>query len=224
MTTTTHAAETEREAIVRLTAKARSEGVQITRDHNDGRFYASSVSRPGTRHYVTALSCTCLGFCRHQRCGHHSLLLAAIGWLDDDDDPDPDPPPPPAPAAIAVHHIPGHWTTGGWLRTNDCPEWHAPVTEIALDGEDVLRVCGDQFDVAVHWLEGGKPIDDLTSATPSGVSHRRAVEYWIRALAANNSANTDALLFAANIPEDYDAWDDMPDRDDDDDELEEEVA
>jgi hypothetical protein len=83
--------EAERdEAIRRLARKARAEGVQLYRDAWDGRFYASSVSCPGAMHYVTGISCDCMGFVSHQRCKHHSALLVALGWVTDETiEPDP---------------------------------------------------------------------------------------------------------------------------------------
>ena len=75
--------EAEREdAVRRLGAKARVEGVQLYRDARDGRYYASSVSRPGKLHYLTGVSCDCMGFAAHGRCKHHSALLLALGWVD----------------------------------------------------------------------------------------------------------------------------------------------
>ena len=84
--------EAERdEAIRRLARKARAEGVRFYRDARDGRHYASSVSCPGTMHYVTGVSCDCMGFASHGRCKHHSALLVALGWVADDTTPEPDP-------------------------------------------------------------------------------------------------------------------------------------
>ncbi len=79
------------EAIRRLAAKSRAEGVQLYRDSRDGRYYASSVSHPGKMHFLTGLSCTCQGFATHQRCKHHSALLLALGWVADDSAFEPDP-------------------------------------------------------------------------------------------------------------------------------------
>jgi len=197
--------ETIEEARVRLAAKARMDGVTLTVE--DGRHYASSTSKPGTRHYVTGYSCDCVGFIAHGRCKHHSALLSAMGWLDADPEP-----PKPGPA-VAITHVPGHWITGGWLVSDGCPVWQPPVTEITIGGEDVLRVEGDQFDVRVHWLEDDRSGDNMTASMPTGLSHRGAVEHWLRSVAA--SAPIDALLFDAGIPEDYDAWDDLPNADDD---------
>ena len=84
--------EAERdEAIRRLAAKARKEGVQLFRDARDGRYYASSVSRPGKMHYLTGVSCDCMGFASHGRCKHHSALLLALGWVSEGSPFEPDP-------------------------------------------------------------------------------------------------------------------------------------
>jgi cytochrome c553 len=96
--------ETVDHARRRLAEKARQEGVTLSLD-DDGRWYASSVSTPGTRHYLTAYSCTCVGFCNRGRCKHNSALLACLGWLDLDDDPEPT---PPAPMAITLAHTGAH--------------------------------------------------------------------------------------------------------------------
>ncbi len=79
-TTRIEITETQRQALTRLLDKARAEGVTLSRDQ-DGRHYASSVSQPGTRHYVTGYSCDCRGFATHQRCKHLAALLSALGWL-----------------------------------------------------------------------------------------------------------------------------------------------
>ena len=205
MATLVRIQETERQALTRLLVKARAEGVTIVRDHTDGRFYASSVSKPGAMHYVTAYSCTCIGFSRHQRCKHLVALWSHLGYFG----PEPDPEPTPACCpAVAITHVPGAWGPGGWLVCTRDIEWREPVTEITIGGEDVLRVVGDQFNVTAHWIENGHAADNMTSATPSGMTHRAAVEYWVRALAA--SVDVDSLLFDAGLHEDRDAWDDLP--------------
>jgi hypothetical protein len=73
--------ETREEALVRLAAKAREEGVKLYRDSKDGRYYASSVSTPGQMHYVTGFSCDCAGFAQHHRCKHYAALMSALGWI-----------------------------------------------------------------------------------------------------------------------------------------------
>ena len=168
-TTEIRITETERTALTRLLAKARTEGVKLLRDQ-DGRHYASSVSQPGKLHYVTGLSCDCRGFIAHQRCKHLAALLAAKGWLDGTPDPDA------APMAITLAHVDGHYSLA-----ND-PEWVEPFTEILVDGEPKIRITGDTFDLAVHWLENDRPIDDLTGAMPSDLDHYGAVDYWIGSL------------------------------------------
>lgn len=86
--------ESHEDAVRRLAAKARAEGVKLYRDARDGRYYASSVSQPDHLHYLTGVSCDCAGFISYQRCKHHSALLVALGWIED---PDPEPPTPIAP-------------------------------------------------------------------------------------------------------------------------------
>jgi len=211
---TTHAAETLDEARVRLAAKARQEGVTLTVEE-DGRYYATSTSKPGKLHYVTGYSCDCVGFANRGRCKHHSALLSAMGWLDD-----ADPEPPRSGPAVAVIHIAGHWSTRGWLVCTRDIEWVEPTTVITVDHVDLVRVVGDSPDVRVHWLVGQNIVDNMTGSTPSGLTHRGAVEHWVRALAA--SAPVDALLYDSGIHEDRDCWDDLPDVDDVD--YQEEVA
>jgi hypothetical protein len=57
-------------------------------------------------------------------------------------------------------------------------------------------------------LENGHAVDDLTASMPSGMSHRAAVEHWLRVLAGGTTV--DSLLFGAGVPEDRDLWDDLP--------------
>ncbi|MDP9357337.1 MAG: hypothetical protein M3R02_19020 [Chloroflexota bacterium] len=73
----------------RLADQARTNGVQLFTEAATGARFATSATEPGTVYYVTGMSCTCRGFTHHQRCQHHSLLLAELGWL-------PDPAPAPA--------------------------------------------------------------------------------------------------------------------------------
>lgn len=77
--------ESRDQVITRLAEKARREGIKLYRDGKDGRYYASSVSRPSTKHYVTAISCDCAGFANYARCKHHAALLVALGWAGPDD-------------------------------------------------------------------------------------------------------------------------------------------
>jgi len=211
---TTHAAETLEEARVRLAAKAEAEGVKLTVD-DQGRHWASSTSQLGHWHALTGFSCDCAGFANRGRCKHHAALLEALGWLDD-----ADPEPTPPVAAVAVIHIPGHWTTRGWLVCTRDIEWVEPTTVITIDNVDLVRIAGDSPDVRVYWLVGQNIVDNMTASTPSGLTHRGAAEHWVRALAA--SAAVDDLLHDSGIHEDRDYWDDLPNVDDVD--YQEEVA
>jgi hypothetical protein len=129
--------ETREQATRRLADQARRSGVRICRDRRDGRHYASSVSHPGEWHYVTALSCDCRGFVTHQRCQHHSALLAALGWINDED-PDPEPPvPATSPGSSACHEC----FDSGYTRVyygGGLSDWvAAPCT--ACDATSTLR-------------------------------------------------------------------------------------
>lgn len=160
--------ESQRQALSRLLQKARAEGVQLMRDR-DGRHFATSTSQPGHLHYVTGYSCDCRGFVTHGRCKHYAALLSALGWLE------------PAPTgcetlAITCSHVSGHYSL-----SNE-PEWVEPVTTIAIDGVDKVRITGDTFALSVHWLEQNRPIDDLTGCTHPYLDHAGAVEYWIHSL------------------------------------------
>ena len=73
--------ESHDESIVRLARTAQQRGIQVFREVTTGCWFASSASKPETLHRVTAVSCDCLGFVAHQRCTHHSALLARLGWF-----------------------------------------------------------------------------------------------------------------------------------------------
>ncbi len=160
----------ELEHVMRLAAKARAEGVRLYVDRRDGRHFASSVSHPGTLHYVTGYSCDCRGFATHQRCKHLAALLSALGWLPGTPEPDT------APMTITCAHVDGHYSL------DRDPQWMEPFTEILVDGEVKIRIVGDTCQLAVHWIENGRPIDDLTGCTPSMLDHFLTVDYWIRSL------------------------------------------
>ena len=65
----------------RLAGQAQAKGVRLYSELVSGERFASSASRPGTVHRLTAYSCTCEGFCRWQRCMHLSALLSELGWI-----------------------------------------------------------------------------------------------------------------------------------------------
>jgi len=89
--------ETVDQAVIRLAGEAAARGVTVHRAGSE--WFAPSRTRPGTLHRVTGYSCDCPGFARHQRCTHHSALLAHMGWL-------PDPEPPVSPVAMAAPSAP----------------------------------------------------------------------------------------------------------------------
>ncbi len=159
----------ELEHVMRLAEKARAEGVRLYVDRRDGRHYASSVTTEGRLYFVTLASCTCPGFAAHQRCKHWAALQVAIAL---EGTPEPD----PAPMAITCAHVDGHYSLAA------DPEWVEPFTEIMVAGEAKVRIVGDTSGLSVHWIENGRPIDDMTGATPSSLDHAEAVRYWIASL------------------------------------------
>ena len=88
--------ETWAQAITRLALQARENDVTIYVYDIDGppQYFATSIGQPGRLYRVSAFSCQCRGFIAHQKCQHHSALLAFIGEL-------PPLPEPPDPAALA---------------------------------------------------------------------------------------------------------------------------
>ncbi len=105
--------ESHDQAVIRLAGEAAARGVRVFRAGSE--WFAPSRTRPGTLHRVTAYSCDCPGFARHQRCGHHSALLAHLGWLPTVTG-DPDPAPPAAPVALAVPSAPCPSCDGAGVR------------------------------------------------------------------------------------------------------------
>ncbi len=100
--------ETIDAARIRLAERAKHEGVRILRDNRDNRHYATSTSQPGVLYFVTLMSCTCKGFMAHQRCRHHSALLAAYGALEPD-------PTPPVCANCGSPHVVYEETRARWI-------------------------------------------------------------------------------------------------------------
>ncbi|MDP9370200.1 MAG: hypothetical protein M3Q03_18335 [Chloroflexota bacterium] len=81
----------------RLAAEAERRGIRILVEPISGEHFATSGSNANILYRLTGFSCTCKGFLHWQRCTHHSLLLAQLGWL-----PDPEPDPDPSPASPAL--------------------------------------------------------------------------------------------------------------------------
>ncbi len=77
---------------------------------------------------------------------------------------------------ITLAHVDGYYSL------DREPEWMEPFTTILVDGEPKVRIVGDTYGLTVHWIEGGRPIDDLTGCTPSYLDHYECVRYWIASL------------------------------------------
>jgi hypothetical protein len=182
MTTPMRTVETREQALKRLLTVARECGTRILRDQ-EGNSYATSGSEPDLLHPVTPESCSCRGFMAHRRCRHIAALLDHLGQLLD---------PTPSPSTkITCAHVEGHYG----LEAD--PQWHEPRTELLVDGEVKVRIVGDADGLTVHWIEGGRPIDDLTGCTPAFLSHGGVVEYWLCRLGA--PAPVKALMQEAGV-------------------------
>ena len=73
--------ETHDERVVRLARQAQVKGVKVFQELSTGAWFATSASRPGQAHYVTAVSCSCEGFVFSGACSHNAALLDRLGWL-----------------------------------------------------------------------------------------------------------------------------------------------
>jgi len=109
----------------RLADLAERRGVKVLVEPISGEHFATSASKAHLLYRLTHYSRTCPGFVAWQRCTHHSLLLAELGWLPDAPDDDPEPR-PPAPAAAAATPAPCWGCTGrGTERIEDAAgRWH----------------------------------------------------------------------------------------------------
>jgi hypothetical protein len=182
MATPIRTIETREQALQRLLQVARECGTRILRDH-EGLYYATSASEPDLLHLVTRDSCSCRGFTAHGRCRHVAALLDYLGQL-------PDPTPSPS-MKISCAHVEGHY------GLEPHPEWHETETELLINGEVKVRIVGDADGLTIHWIEGGRAIDDLTGCTPAFLSHGGVVEYWLQRLGA--AAPVEALVQAAGV-------------------------
>jgi hypothetical protein len=99
----------------RLAEEAERRGIRILVEPISGEHYATSATDPTRLYRLTHYSCTCKGFLTWQRCTHHSLLLAHLGWLPDVD-------PDPAPAAA----------TAPSPKQDPCPDCQGEGTEPAM--------------------------------------------------------------------------------------------
>ncbi|MDP9357832.1 MAG: hypothetical protein M3R02_21600 [Chloroflexota bacterium] len=135
----------------RLAEEAEKRGITILVEPISGEHFATSGSKVNTLYRLTHYSCTCKGFMVWQRCSHHSLLLAQLGWLPD---PEPEPDPDPSltsPALPAPGLVP-------------CPECDATGQVVAFFGpEDELGetdcgLCGGAGEVEPERI--GEPEGD----------------------------------------------------------------
>ena len=118
-------------ALHRLAEEAERRGITILVEPISGEHFATSASEANKIYRLTHHSCSCRGFFRWQRCTHHALLLAQLGWLPEvEDGPEDDPEPDPDPA-----------TPGAALR---------PETVVCLD-------CRGRGDRDGHLLRHGGP-------------------------------------------------------------------
>jgi hypothetical protein len=148
-------------------------GVRVFRDLTDNNYYATSVSSPGRFHRLTADGCDCPDYLSQRRCTHHAALVAILGQsgrISTGVD------------TVTVHRVGGYLAPGGWLIGAGHVEWHEPETLVAVGGVDKVRVRGEQPTLDVHWLEEGRPVEDLRPSTPAMLDHEAAVAYWVRRL------------------------------------------
>ncbi len=120
----------------RLAEQAERNGIRILVEPISQDHFATSATDPTIVYRVTGLSCSCKGFMTWQRCQHHALLLAELGWL-------PDPEPDPAPTTPA-RPVP---------RPVPCPDCDATGRVIAFfgprdePGETDCGFCGGAGEV-----------------------------------------------------------------------------
>ncbi len=115
----------------RLAEEAEQRGIRILVEPISGEHFATSGSKADILYRLTGFSCTCKGYMRWQRCTHHSLLLAQLGWL-----PDPEPHPDPAPPAPALTAA---------VTTERCPDCDGTGKVVAFysaDDEQGEADCG----------------------------------------------------------------------------------
>jgi len=125
----TRVPETRTDALRRLACRARERGVSILEYPPANEFYATSTSRPGELHRITLVSCDCLGFLRHARCGHHALLLVQLGQVPPDPESDPAGPAAAQRECARLERL----AARGRLRTTS--DWHALATARRRVGE-----------------------------------------------------------------------------------------
>ena len=126
----------------RLAEEAEHRGIRILVEPISGEHFATSASQANILYRLTHYSCTCKGFLRWQRCTHHSLLLAQLGWLPDPG-PESEPDPDPSPASPAL-------PAPGLVPCTDCDAtgrviaFYGPEDE---QGETDCGLCGGPGEV-----------------------------------------------------------------------------
>ncbi len=150
----------------RLAEEAEQRGIQILIEPVSGEHFATSGSKANVLYRLTGLSCTCKGFQRWQRCTHHSLLLAQLGWL-----PDPEPDPvPPAPALTAA------------VMTEPCPDCDGTGQVIAFfgpedeEGEIDCDPCGGSGEIEAGARRRASDEPDPWQEVPYDHGHRPAAK------------------------------------------------
>ena len=104
-------------------------------------------------HYLTDYSCTGPGFCYHQRCSHHALLLDHLGWL-----PEFEAENAPAPAPMPTIQC-ANCSGGGVVYVRDCERagWPHPECPVCKgSGELPAPIITTHFDVPA--LVAAEPI------------------------------------------------------------------
>ncbi len=149
----------------RLAAEAEQRGIRILVEPISGEHFATSGSKANVLYRLTGFSCTCKGYLRWQRCTHHSLLLAQLGWL-----PDPEPEPDPSPASPALP-VPELVPCAGCDGTGRVTAYFGPDDE---PGEIDCRTCGGSGDVEPEAASRASEEPDPWQEAPSDHEQRLA--------------------------------------------------
>ena len=150
----------------RLAEEAEQRGIQILVEPISGEHFATSGSKANILYRLTGFSCTCKGFLRWQRCTHHSLLLAQLGWL-----PDPEPEPDPAPPTPVLTAA---------MRTEPCPDCDGAGRVIAFfgpedeEGEIDCCTCGGSGETEPGARNGVSEEPDPWQEAPYDDGHQAA--------------------------------------------------
>jgi len=161
-----HVGESEAASVHRLARQAHESGAQLIVEETNAH-YVTSVSRPGERHFVTLLSCDCVGFLRWGRCLHLALVLEAYHAL-----PPLDPPPSGVGVALGVPSIDQH-NAAAAARYLDGPRGQAETFALFSDlrGEPYHRACGMTASALAAYCEtiADEPSPALVCSSPSCV-------------------------------------------------------